>query len=240
VTQSDDSLAAASSARVALATVATRDVEPGVGDALPDQDGEAPPAASSHPRPKSLREIAEDLWRPRFGASRSAAGSDARPRSTKELVNGLERNELAIGAALMVAQLAITIADYMVWHHSHDLKYRQIAPDALVAGLVGTAIMALGVGLRRRALLGFAAFIVGMESISFGDILGLVYLVFGGWLIMRVMRLQRQAKAKAGTAAASGSRRPVPSARSGRAAPAGPKPSKRYTPPRHTASARKR
>ncbi len=238
--RADRSLAPASSARVALPTVATSDVQPDAGELPADRDGEAPPSPADHPEPKSLREIAADLWRPRSAAGRSAAGSEPHARTTKELVNGLERNELAIGAALMVAQLAITIVDYAVWHHSHDLKYRQIAPDALVAGLVGTAIMALGVGLRRRALLGFAAFIVGMESISFGDVLGLVYLVFGGWLIMRVMRLQRQAKAKAAAVPAAGSRRSTPSTRSGRAAPSGPKPSKRYTPPQRTASGRRR
>ncbi|MHB1599371.1 MAG: hypothetical protein ACYCXY_10930 [Acidimicrobiales bacterium] len=219
--------------------MATKDVKAGAHETAPEPDDSGADSDDTYRQPKSLREIAGDLWRPRFGTRREP-GAGQRVPTTKDVVNGLARNELAIGTALLLAELAITIADYLVWHHSHDLKLRQLAPDALVAGLVGTAIMALGVALHRRALLGFAAFIVGMESISFGNVFGLIYLFFGGWLIMRVMRKQRQDKALGLAASSADPRRTTRSARSTRPVPSGPKPSKRYTPPRRSAAARKR
>ncbi|MHB1974867.1 MAG: hypothetical protein ACYCR4_11405, partial [Acidimicrobiales bacterium] len=133
--------------------MATKDVKAGAHETAPEPDDSGADSDDTYRQPKSLREIAGDLWRPRFGTRREP-GAGQRVPTTKDVVNGLARNELAIGTALLLAELAITIADYLVWHHSHDLKLRQLAPDALVAGLVGTAIMALGVALHRRALLG--------------------------------------------------------------------------------------
>ncbi len=200
--------------------------------------------AASHgsPRTRSIREILADLWHQKPGVRQERPGATERLLSEKQIVNGLSRNEIVTGAALAVLQLAVTISVYLYWHGSHETKYRHYAPDFLVAGLIGEGLLAAGLAIRRRALLGFAAFIVGMELISFGLIYGLLFLFYGGWLILRVMRKQRQdqarQKAEGSAEPRGGGSRTTSGSASG---PQRPKPSKRYTPPKQLgAAARKR
>jgi hypothetical protein len=215
--------------------VATRDTKSGDPDA-------AEPAAASKPagardavdaaeepfRPKRLPEILSELWHQKPGTRKVKPGQEAKVLSTKEVVNGLEPKEAILGAVLMAIDLVITVAVYLIWRHSSQAKFRHYAPDFLIAGLIGVGILAFGAALRRRALLGFASFIVGMELISFGLVYGIFYLFFGGWLIVRVMRYQRQQSAigKYSGTVDTGPRR--------REHPVAPSASKRYTPPRKT------
>lgn len=224
--------------------MATKDVK-GELPAPVDDDTDAPATSevagettSTYRQPKNLRQIARDLWRQKPGVRESKADSGPvqRALSAKEVVNGLDRRELLLGTALMVIDLALTLIVYFYWRHSTDVKAHQYAPDFLIAGLVGVGIMAFGAALKRRALLGFAAFIVGMELISFGLVYGILYLFFGGWLVVRVMRKQRQDQARGkytGTIDAG--------ARSRRGASTGaPSASKRYTPPRRVKTTAKK
>jgi hypothetical protein len=200
------------------------DADAGPEEVAGVENGAPPPAAPAFREPKSLRTILADLRHPE-----PTLGPDGRPRSTKEVVNGLDRRERTYGAVLMVLDLALTIGLFLSWRHDKNVKLLHAAPDVLIVGLIGVACIALGVGLARRALLGFASFIVGMAFISFGLIEGMVYLFFGGWLITRVMRKQRQdsPRARAARPAAGRTTKKAP-------APRTPVASKRYTPPRRT------
>lgn len=191
-------------------------------------------ATPDHPRPKRLVEIVSELWRQKPGTRAPKRGTSDRALSAKEVVNGLDRKELLVGTALTVLDLALTVIVFFYWRHSANVKARHYAPDFLIAGLVGAGILAFGAALRRRALLGFAAFIVGMELISFGLVYGILYLFFGGWLIVRVMRKQRQDQAR-GKYTGTVDTGPKP-----RRAPSQPSASKRYTPPRRAKTAAKK
>lgn len=217
-----------------MSTVTSRDRTPrddqgdeGV-EGLPSYQGgedSAPP-----PPRRSLTAVASELWHQKPGARTKEP--KPLPANTAEIVNGLDPREVRFGLILAVLDLALTLIVYFYWRHSHTVRVRNYAPDFLVAGLIGSAMLAGGIGFRRRALLGFAAFLVGMEMISFGLIYGILYLFFGGWLIVRVMRKQKQDQAAGrytgtvdtgprGSRASRGSG--IPSA------------SKRYTPPRRAA-----
>lgn len=185
------------------------------------------------PAPRRLLDIVSGLWHQKPGV-RGSKQMAAPPPNAKEVVDGLSRQELVLGLAATLFDVAITVAGYFADHHSHVLVYRREASSLLLAGLVGGALMGLGTLMRRRALLGFASFIVGMEMISFAGVQGVLYLAFGGWLIVRVMRKQKQDHAAG---------RPTdtidPSRRRGAGTAPGsaPSASKRYTPPRNARAA---
>jgi hypothetical protein len=192
-------------------------------------------------------EILRDLWRPRPAAERAAptgrAAPSGRAAPTKEDVTGLSRQERMFGFAAAALAAAVTIGLFFEIHNlkgttARDVALRHQAATVLVAGLLGAALLAAGAWWRRRALLGFAALIVGLALMTFGDILGVVFIFFGGWVIVRHMRRQREERqartpatggrggsttrrSSAATAAASTARRTPPA-------------SKRYTPPKST------
>ena len=190
--------------------------------------------SGTHREPKRLREIASDLWHQKAGTREQKSGGATRALSAKEVVNGLERKELALGVVAAALDLVLTVSVFYFWHHSSQAKFRHYAPEFLVAGLIGVAILAAGTAFFRRALVGFASFMVGMELISFGLVYGILYLFFGGWLIVRVMRKQKQDQAR-GTYAGT-----IDTGTKQRRTTSGPKPSKRYTPPRRTSAAARR
>lgn len=190
---------------------------------------------------RSVKAVALELWHQKPGA-RAARPTPASVPGEKEIVNGLERREVIIGTVLGVIDIGLAILAFFTLHSSHIAKDRQAAGTYLVAGLIAAAIMLGGVIFRRRALLGFGSFFVGMELLTTGLLLeAVVFLFFGGWLIFRVMKKQKQDQAAGrytGTIDTGGRRR-------GRAATAAartpaPKPSKRYTPPRRRAPAPRR
>jgi len=216
-----------------------------------------PKGRATSPRQRPAATTASDLD---IASDSSSDSGDATPSSTsatattptpstKEIINGLDVRELRYGAILLVVDLAVTIATYVVWHHSKTASYRRDAPDLLLFGLVGVALLALGAGFRRRALLGFAAFIVGLELLAFGLIYGVIYLFYGGWLITRSARKQRLANAASRGASGASSRSSASKGRSGSGSSRSgttttaahpPSASKRYTPPRRTASSAKK
>ncbi|HLI15673.1 MAG TPA: hypothetical protein VKV23_06450 [Acidimicrobiales bacterium] len=194
-------------------------------------DGSSPGAgAPARSRPR-LRTLATGLWHQRPGP-RSPRPASPRPAGEKEIVNGLDRRERLLGAGAVALAIAFTVAGYLVNHRSTSAQVRADADTLLVAGSLVTALMLVGLLLRRRALLGFASFMTGMEAITGRNTLGILFLLYGGWLIMRVMARQRQQAGAAAPAAAT--RRPARAA-------GPPRASKRYTPPRRRpTAARKR
>lgn len=200
------------------------------GDQAPPERAEGA-EEPTHFKPRSLVEIVSDLWHQKPGPR--APKAPVAPASSKEIVNGLERREVIFGAVLSAIAAVLAVAVYFVARASSTAAIRHDAATYLIAGLVGCAILVGGVVFRRRALLGFASFLVGMEMLSTGFLYGAVlYLFFGGWLIFRVMKKQRQDQA-AGRFRGTIDTGPKAGANKSTKVPAA---SKRYTPPRRAAT----
>jgi hypothetical protein len=153
--------------------------------------------------------------------------------SNKAFGSGLDEREYRFSVAATVLGLGLVTAGYIVNRHSSVLKVRDAALTLLIGGLILVAIMAAGVIFRRGSMVGIASFMMGFELITSANIFGALFLVLGGWLLVRTMRRQR-AELGAGT-------RPARPAKTKPERPLGPpKPSKRYTPPRRTRSSARR
>lgn len=194
------------------------------------QPAGAAPGASDTPAPakrRALAEILSDLWHQKPGP-RAEREPAAPPRTEKQIVDGLDLREIRLSIAATVVQGALTPLFFWYFRTHGDAVVRKGAVEFLVTGIITTAILGLGTVFKRRALVGFAAFMTGMAWLTYGSLyFSLIFLVFGGWLIMRVMRKQKQDKAAGKPVEGIGPRRST-SARSG------PKASKRYTPPKRT------
>jgi hypothetical protein len=201
-----------------------------VSDTTPEDPEQQTGPPTTKPR-RSAKEIAVELWHQKPGAR--AQQKPSAPIITKEIVNGLDRREITIGASLAGLDLLFAVLGYFGYRHANTATLRADAWPFFGASVVGAAILALGVVLRRRALLGFACFLVGLEFMSYHFVYGaLLFLGVGGWLIFRVTQKQKQDRA-AGRPSSSIDTRPT-------ARTSGPKPSKRYTPPRRASSGRRR
>jgi len=180
-----------------------------------------------------LRQTGSTLWHQQPGVREKSLQKDLESLNTKQVIEGLSRQEMTFGLAAVILELAFTIIGWHVDKTSKEELYRRVADSLLIAGLVSTGILSLGLLVKRRALLGFGSFLTGMELISFGNVIGVVYLFFGGWLIVRAMRKQRQDRAL-GNENASVDREFGRRKKSGYddTGYAIPQASKRYTPPR--------
>lgn len=175
------------------------------------------------------------------------------PDNVKQAVNTLDHKERTLGYAGAALCAAIYIDLTLTHLHEHVPKGQQPPIVALAVGLVLAALLAVATFVGRRALVGFAALFIGF---SFGSsiILSIPFLALAGWLIMRALRFNREAKMAAQAASTSsasnasrmGSSRSSPVKRTssnssgifnrskshGSRSQAHPEPSKRYTPPK--------
>lgn len=177
---------------------------------------------------RRLAERAGALWRQQPGPR--AERPVVVDRTEKQIVDGLDVWELRFSVAATVVEGALTPLFYWYFRTHGNATVRHAAPEFLITGIITTVVLLLGTVFKRRALVGFAAFMTGMAWLTYGSLyFSLLFLIFGGWLILRVMRKQKQDRAagKAPTGAFGGSRRAAAPK-----APAGPKASKRYTPPK--------
>jgi len=176
-------------------------------------------------------------------SSRASAGSSA-PTGSDEVrvaVNTLDPFERRIGIAATIFELALTIVvvvPYLVHNHARsasDLKTMSAVHVFLLEGIVLFFFLLLGTIVKRRALLGFASLFVGawLVQIKALSILGIAYVGFGMWLVIKGLKF---AKGQGRTAASRPAAQPRPrrsrsndSSLSSRSAP---KPNKRYTPPK--------
>jgi hypothetical protein len=199
---------------------------------------DAPAAPGAPPEPgdahngRSLRGIATDLIRPKPRASSASVD----PSTAKRIVNGLDRRELIFASMTVAFDLYLILSYHSLLLHSSDKVSRGDAPDFLIAGLIASGLVVVGIAVRRRALLGFAVFLVGLDFLTYRLIVGFVYnAAMGGWLLFRVSQLQKRRALERGpsTRGARTRVRPTPS-RGGRSSTivTPPKPSKRYTPPK--------
>jgi hypothetical protein len=197
-----------------------------VDDPHDDSVPEAPAEIMSNTLPAGrLAGLRKALRAPRPTPQSS---SDATGRAIAEL----DERERRLSIAGIVLGTGLVVSGYLVDRGSHVEKVRAAASTLLIAGIVVLVIMVLGVIFRRRAMVGFASFMVGFALITGGNIFGVLFLGFGGWLLVRALRRQRGEGKPAGTTASK--RKPPPK-------PAGPpKPSKRYTPPRRAGAGSRR
>ena len=136
----------------------------------------------------------------------------------------LDERERKFSLAGVVLATGLVVSGYLIDRHSSVERVRTASGTLLIAGIVVLVIMALGIVFRRRAMVGFASFMVGFALITGGNVFGVLFLGFGGWLLVRALRNQRSAKTSDSAPAAKPKPPPKPSGP--------PKPSKRYTPPR--------
>jgi hypothetical protein len=202
----------------------------GTDDQVPESAERPSEAVRPSPAPGGLARLGEILAG-RAPVRRPAASS------TGQAVNGLDEREWRLSVAAGVLALGLVIAGYLVNRHSHVEKVRSASATLLIAGVVIVVIMFAGAAFRRRALVGFASFMAGFELITGGNVFGILFLFFGGWLLVRALKRQRADKAaqQPSTARqrAPDKRPPTPSA-------GPPKASKRYTPPRKSRAAARR
>lgn len=179
-----------------------------------EQTSDVAPASS---RATRLQRIGKALTRPPRPTATDA---------TAKAVNELDERERKWSLAGIVLGAGLVISGYLIDRHSSVERVRAASSTLFIAGIVVLVIMGLGIAFRRRAMVGFASFMVGFALITGGNIFGVLFLGFGGWLLVRALRRQRPgAKPEATTAT---KRKPPPK-------PSGPpKPSKRYTPPRRS------
>ena len=202
---------------------------PSEGDVASSTD-EATPRA---PR-RRLGEIATDLWYQKPGSRPPRAPN---PRGdVKEIVDGLDRTEIILGTTAVAFAVALALIGYFYSRHSTTKSIHDAANFLLVSNLVFAGILAFGLVIRRRALLGFGSFFFGLELAFSLKALpyGLPFIAFGGWLIVRANKKQQITRG----AADPGSLRNSRSSKNTTSAKL-PKASKRYTPPRRAKGAKR-
>jgi hypothetical protein len=188
---------------------------------------DAAPSSASRTRAFLRRPVS---WLPKA----PPRGADAGSATHRTGGTGLDDREYRYSVAATVLALGLVTAGYIVNRRSTELKIRSDAITLLVAGLVLVAIMLGGVIFRRGSMIGIASFMMGFELITAEDVFGVVFLIFGGWLLIRNVRRQRAEQVAHPRPAREAKRTPTK-------ANGPPKPSKRYTPPRRSrTSARRR
>lgn len=207
-----------------------------VGAEPPEEDGPSASAAGGFGA-RLRQRVARNV-----PTSTGAKGAPRAAAAPKQIVDGIDKTERALGIAAIVLALFWAIAGYFVDKHSTVKSVHQGADFGLISNLIFAVIIALGVALRRRALLGFGALFFGLEqTFSYHDaIVGLPFLALGGWLIMRASRKQREIREANGGRGAARTSPPRASRSASAGRPATPKASKRYTPPRRSAASGRR
>jgi hypothetical protein len=202
---------------------------PSEGD-LTTSTGETP---APTPR-RSIGRIISELWNQKPGTR--APREPKFHGSSKEIVDGLDRTEQILGGAAVAFAIALALIGFFYSRHSSTKSIHDAANFLLVSNLVFAGILAFGLIIRRRALLGFGAFFFGLElAFSLRALpYGLPFIAFGGWLIVRANRKQQLTRSAADPGSLRNSRSSSRSAATGL-----PKASKRYTPPRRARGAKR-
>jgi hypothetical protein len=161
-------------------------------------------------------------------------------------VNGLDRREHRLGITATVVELFLTgivTIPYLLHFHkqsTNELKTMGAVHVFLIEGAVLGAGLLLGTVLKRRALLGFASLLVGiwLLQIKALSVLGIAFLGFGLWLVVKALKFTNKASRDSGrggarsTAARTSSTRDARKKSSSFEDRSAPKPNKRYTPPK--------
>lgn len=193
---------------------------------------------------------AQRFLRPGMSSQRSAAGAGSgQPRpsaatesgGTKAAVNSLDPREHRIALFATTFELVLTgvvVIPYLTHPHSRstsDLKTLNAVHIFLIEGIVLFAVLLIGTLVRRRALVGFASLLVGLWLLEIKalSLLGIAYVGFGIWLIMKGLKFARgQGQGAARRPAAQPKPRKSRSSDKATVSRSAPKPNKRYTPPK--------
>jgi len=179
----------------------------------------------------------------------SGISAKTRSEATRAAVNYLDGRERRIGFFATIAELALTaivVVPYLVHTHkpsSSELKTMSAVHVFLIEGLVLGALLMLGTLVKRRALLGFASLLVGawLLQIKALSLLGIAYLGFGLWLVIKVLKYtNKEGRPQRGAAARARSIKNSRDASPALANRSAPKPNKRYTPPKPSRPAPKK
>ena len=117
----------------------------------------------------------------------------------KAAMTTLDRKETkwALGGFMLAAVAGVGIPAYYIVANpltKEDGKYVAVSPDAgLVGGviLLFTVIGFLALWKRKRTLVAFALFIIGLAFTVFLLPVGFAFIVLGGWLMLRAWRLSK-------------------------------------------------
>lgn len=172
----------------------------------------------------------------------SAKTPRQRSEAERRAVNGLEPREARFGLFAVVAEVALTlvvVVPYLLNEHkkTSGSVTRGALYTFLVEGVILGVFLLLGVLTKRRAMLGFASLITGLWLLQLKSlaIIGVAYLGFGIWLVVRAARFNPKRKQSGSTSDPSTPSKPAPAKsalkKSSVAARSTPKPNKRYTPP---------
>jgi hypothetical protein len=183
---------------------------------------------------RALRGLAREF----VGGGQSNRRPVRRPAAKASIVNRLDRREITVGVVLTVLNLYIVVFWSRHLNASATESLRSQAQTFFDTSLIATAIVVLGLAVRRRALLGFACFLAALDFQHYNLFLQFVLNVaVGGWLLLRAQKAQKAQRGSTTRPAPSRvsrtDKRSAPSARA-------PQPSKRYTPPKRSKTAGRR
>gem|GEM_PF-1309579 len=185
--------------------------------------------------PSRQRSVAE------AGSGGPTVTAKARSQAARAAVNNLNPFELRLGITAAVCELLLTlvvVVPYLMHNHNRsasELKTLSAVHVFLVEGIVLFVFVLLGTLVKRRALLGFASVLVGLWLFALPSLrlIGLVYMGFGLWLMLKGFKsTQREGRGAARGAAKQPTPRRSRTSDKSPASRSAPKPSKRYTPPK--------
>jgi len=218
------------------------------------EDGEDDSTEDSRPTGRSGRTASATRRTPSTGRSSSTSrasstsGGDS-PREAKAKIDKIDDRERRFGYAAALGAVFFGVMLYVVDTHNKHFRVAkgQFTPQtALIVSLVAAVLLVVVTRVGKRSLFAFVAFLTGL---SFGQsllVLGLPFLVLGGWSFYRSFKMQKEISAEAREARAEarskpGSSRPSSSTSGSRTAsakstastgPKRPEANKRYTPKR--------
>jgi hypothetical protein len=143
-----------------------------------------------------------------FTGPRSAAGGSAGtteavqilpPAERKAAMSALDPTEVkwSLGALLLATVAGIAIPAYIIADNKVTKAGKDtiaVAPDALLLG--GAIVLLCAIGFlalwkRKRTLVAFSLFLIGFGFTLFVGLTGFVFILLGGWLMLRAWRLNK-------------------------------------------------
>jgi len=202
-------------------------------------------------KPPTLLEIISEKFRgpakPSGGAPANADPDHvltARERKVAMATIDLVERKWAMAGLVLSTLIALIVPILAIVEHKTTKvgghTTTAVSPDALLlcgAVLLFNVLGAVAVHRRKRTMLAFIFFIVGLALTIINPVLGFALVALGGWLMIRAYRIQKYGTANAKQVARAAATRPSRKQRQ-QAAKAPPKPTghappkanKRYTP----------
>ncbi len=144
-----------------------------------------------------LDRIKEIFWPP--SAPKDAAEDIIPAERRKAVMTSLDAQEVKFGAGAMLLGFLAGIVIPVIITTENKVTRRgkntiAVAPDAWLLG--GAIVLLCVIGLvvvwkRRRTLLAFDLFLVGFAFTLFIGLIGFLFILLGGWLLLRAWRINR-------------------------------------------------